>query len=128
MARNFATKEGAKVQAYCMYVKLLQRAFGGKVPPDAAGAFNQCFLSYFLNKYFTFQSRDNSVKGILKFTVNITACYLLAYGAAKPLIRLLFSGLPGNWQDNIAMLAGMCIFVFLNYCGQRFFVFRKSTV
>ncbi|MCD8377053.1 MAG: hypothetical protein LUD69_08925 [Oscillospiraceae bacterium] len=44
MARNFATKEGAKVQAYCMYVKLLQRTFGGNVPPAAAGAFNQCFL------------------------------------------------------------------------------------
>ncbi|MCD8376396.1 MAG: hypothetical protein LUD69_05585 [Oscillospiraceae bacterium] len=43
MARNFATKEGAKVQAYCMYVKLLQRTFGGKVPPAAADAFNQCF-------------------------------------------------------------------------------------
>ncbi|MCD8376942.1 MAG: hypothetical protein LUD69_08360 [Oscillospiraceae bacterium] len=43
MARNFATKEGAKVQEYCMYFKLLQRTFGGKVPPDAADAFNQCF-------------------------------------------------------------------------------------
>ena len=84
-------------------------------------------LSYFLNKYFTFQSRDNSVKGILKFAVNITVCYLVAYGGAKPLIRLLFSGLPGNLQDNIAMLAGMCIFILLNYCGQRFFVFRKRT-
>ncbi|MCD8376659.1 MAG: hypothetical protein LUD69_06920 [Oscillospiraceae bacterium] len=43
MARNFATKEGAKVQEYWMYFKLLQRTFGGKVPPAAAGAFNQCF-------------------------------------------------------------------------------------
>ncbi|MCD8375631.1 MAG: hypothetical protein LUD69_01665 [Oscillospiraceae bacterium] len=45
MARNFATKEGTKVQEYCMYFKLLQRAFGGKVPPAAAGVFNQCFLN-----------------------------------------------------------------------------------
>ncbi|MCD8376012.1 MAG: hypothetical protein LUD69_03650 [Oscillospiraceae bacterium] len=44
MARNFATKEGAKVQEYCMYFKLLQRTFGEKVPPAAADAFNQCFL------------------------------------------------------------------------------------
>ncbi|MCD8375965.1 MAG: hypothetical protein LUD69_03395 [Oscillospiraceae bacterium] len=51
MARNFATKEGAKVQEYCMYFKLLQRAFGGKVPPAAAGAFNQCFLMEGLIKY-----------------------------------------------------------------------------
>ncbi|MCD8376191.1 MAG: hypothetical protein LUD69_04555 [Oscillospiraceae bacterium] len=47
MARNFATKEGAKVQEYCMYFKLLQRTFGGKVSPDAAGAFNQCFLKLY---------------------------------------------------------------------------------
>ncbi|MCD8377107.1 MAG: hypothetical protein LUD69_09210 [Oscillospiraceae bacterium] len=52
MARNFATKEGAKVQEYCMYFKLLQRTFGGKVPPDAADAFNQCFLRGSLRKVF----------------------------------------------------------------------------
>lgn len=82
-------------------------------------------LSYFLNKYYTFKSRDNSLKGILKFVGNIVACYLIAYGAAKPLIRYSCSGLGTTWQDNIAMLAGMCIFVMLNYCGQRFFVFCK---
>ncbi|MCD8376340.1 MAG: hypothetical protein LUD69_05305 [Oscillospiraceae bacterium] len=40
-----------KVQEYCMYFKLLQRAFGGKVPPAAAGAFNQCFHSSFYEEY-----------------------------------------------------------------------------
>lgn len=81
-------------------------------------------LSYFLNKHFTFQSKDRSPRSILRFAVNITVCYLIAYGAAKPLIRHLFSGFASSLQDNIAMLAGMCIFVMLNYCGQRFFVFR----
>ncbi len=32
------------MQEYCMYFKLLQRTFGEKAPPAAAGAFNQCFL------------------------------------------------------------------------------------
>ncbi len=81
-------------------------------------------LSYFLNKHFTFQNKERSVKSVLKFAVNIAACYLIAYGVAKPLIRQLFSGLGTTMQENIAMLAGMCIFVVLNYCGQRFFVFR----
>ncbi len=84
-------------------------------------------LSYFLNKYFTFQSRDNSAKSIVRFVVNISVCYLVAYGGAKPLVRYLFSGLGTTIQDNLAMLAGMCIFVVLNYCGQRFFVFRKES-
>ncbi len=83
-------------------------------------------LSYFLNKHFTFQSRDHSPRSILRFAVNITVCYLVAYGAAKPLVRYLFVGLGTTVQDNVAMLAGMCIFVLLNYCGQRFFVFRKD--
>ncbi|MCD7918956.1 MAG: GtrA family protein [Clostridiales bacterium] len=83
-------------------------------------------LSYFLNKHFTFQSRDNSPKSILRFALNITVCYLVAYGVAKPLVRYLFSGLGTTLQDNLAMLGGMCIFVALNYCGQRFFVLRKA--
>lgn len=83
-------------------------------------------LSYFLNKHFTFQSRDNSARSVLRFVVNITVCYLVAYGAARPLIRWIFSGLAANLQDNLAMLGGMCIFVALNYCGQRFFVFRAA--
>lgn len=29
-------------------------------------------------------------------------------------------------QENIAMLAGMCIFVGMNYLGQRFVVFREA--
>ncbi len=83
-------------------------------------------LSYFLNKHFTFQSRDNSPKGVLQFVVNITVCYLVAYGGTQPLVGYLFSGLEETVRDNLAILAGMCIFVVLNYCGQRFFVFRKT--
>ncbi len=66
-------------------------------------------LSYFLNKHFTFQNRERSVKNILKFAANIAVCYLIAYGAAKPLIRHIFSGLGTTLQENIAMQAGLCI-------------------
>lgn len=82
-------------------------------------------LSYFLNKHFTFQSRDNSVKGVLRFAVNITFCYLFAYGIAKPLTIQILSNCSPTLQDNIAMLVGICLFVALNYIGQRFFVFKN---
>ena len=75
-------------------------------------------LSYFLNKYFTFQSKGSNG--------NITICYLCAYGLAKPLVRWALAGMGTTVQDNAAMLAGMCLFVAFNYCGQRFFVFKKS--
>ena len=81
---------------------------------------------YFLNKYFTFKNRQKSVKTVLKFVVNIAVCYLVAYGLAKPVAAWLFSGFSVTVQENIAMLAGMCIFLGMNYLGQRFVVFREA--
>lgn len=82
--------------------------------------------SYFLNKYFTFQNKEKSPIILLKFVVNITVCYLIAYGGAKKLILLLLSGFSKQWQDNVAMICGMGLFVILNYFGQRFFAFKKK--
>ncbi len=83
-------------------------------------------LSYFLNKYFTFQSREKGVRVVARFVINITLCYLLAYGVAKPLAARVLSGAGKSVQENGAMLVGMCLFVGLNYLGQRFFAFRSG--
>lgn len=83
-------------------------------------------LSYILNRLFTFRSSENTARTLPRFVVNISLCYLLAYGAAKPLAAWLLSGLAQNVQENVAMLAGMCLFVALNYLGQRFFVFNEK--
>ena len=83
-------------------------------------------LSYFLNKHFTFRNKSKDPKVILRFVVNITVCYLVAYGLAKPLVRTLLSGMSVTVQDNGAMLVGMVVFVGLNYIGQRFFAFREE--
>lgn len=82
--------------------------------------------SYFLNKYFTFQNKDKSPIIVLKFIINITVCYLIAYGGAKKFILFLLSDFPTKWQDNIAMVCGMGLFIVLNYFGQRFFAFKKK--
>ena len=84
-------------------------------------------VSYFLNKYFTFQNKERSLKQMIRFIVNIAACYLAAYGAAKPLISWLLSDMNEKVQGNAAMLAGMCLFVVLNYFGQRWFVFQDHS-
>lgn len=81
-------------------------------------------LSYFLNKYFTFQNNSKGFKVILKFTINITICYLVAYGLAKPLTVMAMASFGPNIQNNIAMLAGSIFFVVLNYVGQRFWAFK----
>lgn len=83
-------------------------------------------LSYFLNKYFTFRQRQRSWAEIGRFVLNISVCYALAYGLARPLVRWALSSASGSLQDNAAMLVGMCAFVGFNYLGQRFFVFPEK--
>lgn len=83
-------------------------------------------LSYFLNKYFTFQNKEKSVRQMVYFVINITVCYLIAYGVAQPLVKWLLTNANKDLQNNIAMLVGMCLFVGLNYMGQRFFVFKNN--
>lgn len=83
-------------------------------------------LSYFLNKYFTFQNKKRSWKQIGMFVINITICYLVAYGCAKPIVAYLLKGSTKVLLENISMLVGMGAFVVLNYLGQRLFVFKEK--
>ena len=83
-------------------------------------------LSYFLNKYFTFQNKEKSVAQVVRFIINIAVCYLLAYGIAKPLTLAVLAGFGEKVQTNIAMLVGMCLFTALNYIGQRLFAFKET--
>ena len=80
-------------------------------------------LSFFLNKYYTFEYKGDMAGSAVRFIINIAVCYLLAYGIAKPLVLAV---LPGSQklQENVAMLVGMCLFVGFNYLGQRLFAFR----
>ena len=85
-------------------------------------------LSYFLNKHFTFKNTEKGWKPVFRFVVNIGACYLLAYGIAIPAMEWALGGLgmSSQLQGNLTMLAGSCLFVALNYFGQRFFAFRNK--
>lgn len=83
-------------------------------------------VSYLLNKYFTFNNKEKSLKQVVKFVVNISLCYLLAYGIAKPTVEFILSPLTLRVKENLAMLVGMGLFVAFNYIGQRFFVFKND--
>lgn len=82
--------------------------------------------SYFLNKHFTFKNTEKGIKPALKFALNIAVCYFLAYGLAQPLAEWILSSQSETVRTNLAMLAGMCLFVAFNYIGQRFFAFREK--
>ena len=83
-------------------------------------------LSFFLNKYFTFGSREKSAGEVVRFAVNIAACYLLAYGISKPLCVAVLASASPAIRDNVSMLFGMCLFTVFNYLGQRFFAFHAK--
>ena len=81
-------------------------------------------VSFFLNKYFTFENKKWEWAQVWKFALNVTVCYLLGYGLAKPLVMRLLEGQAVRVQENVAMLVGMCLYTGLNYLGQRFFAFK----
>ena len=84
-------------------------------------------MSYFLNKYFTFQNTEKGWKPVFRFALNIAVCYGLAYGIAIPLMQLALSGMEETMAKVIAKTLGACLFVGFNYLGQRFFAFKTTT-
>lgn len=90
----------------------------------AAGA----TLSFFLNRSFTFHSKENFWRSLVKFIVNVAVCYVIAYALAQPLVSWVLGGtaIPPVWQERIAKVVGMGLYTLLNYFGQRFFAFRKG--
>ena len=93
---------------------------------SAANYILASILSFVLNKKFTFRHEGDTAKSGIRFAMNIAVCYLVAYGIAKPAASAMLTGVAVNTQENVAMLIGMCLFVGLNYIGQRLFVFRKK--
>lgn len=93
---------------------------------SASNYFFGSIVSYLLNKYFTFKYHEKGWYSLIRFTLNILVCYLLAYGIAKPFIHWMLSNFTKNIQENISMMLGMCLFVVFNYLGQRFFAFKKK--
>lgn len=92
---------------------------------SASNYFLTSVLSFFLNKYFTFQNTEKSRSQVIRFVVNIAVCYLLAYGIARPGCRYFLSNATVQIRDNVSMLAGMCLFTFLNFFGQKLFTFQN---
>jgi putative flippase GtrA len=86
------------------------------------------FVSYLLNRKFTFQSKVRFQKGVPLFIMIIFLCYLLAYSVSDILAKNLYhSGitLPLLQQDELAIVLGSVIYTISNYIGQRYIVFRK---
>lgn len=89
-------------------------------------------ISYFLNKHYTFGYHEKGWWSIIRFTINIIVCYLIAFSVARPLVRFCLSyigfELSVSIIENIAMLVGTGVFMVVNYLGQRFFTFHEKAI
>lgn len=83
-------------------------------------------LSFFLNKYWTFNVRKWSLYMVAAFAANIAISYVFAYKIAITALYFLFAEYPQKILDNASLFVGMCLFTGLNYIGQRFIVFSKN--
>lgn len=83
-------------------------------------------VSFFLNKYFTFQCKEWDWSQVVRFVVNLLVCYVSAYWFAREVILFMLRNCDLWIQDNVAMVVGMCLYTVLNYFGQRFLTFTKK--
>lgn len=91
-------------------------------------------ISYFIGSVFSYHANgkltfkvENKDKWLpWRFALNIIVCYAVAFGVARPLVRYLLASQPLVIVDNVAMIVGMGIFIFMNFFGQKLFVFRKK--
>ena len=82
-------------------------------------------FSYHANGKLTFKVEHKDKWLPWRFAANIIVCYLVAFSVAQPLVRYLLSSQSAVIVDNVAMVLGMCIFIVMNFFGQKLFVFRK---
>jgi putative flippase GtrA len=91
---------------------------------SAANYIAGSILSFFLNKYFTFNAKGWSIFMVLAFVANIALCYFIAYGIAELAMGYFLRNSSLEIRENAALFTGMCLFTGLNYLGQRLVVFN----
>lgn len=87
---------------------------------NAAGA----FVSFLLNRSFTFKSDIPVQKGLPKFLTIILICYFFSYFVSEQLTEQ-FSYVSPSFGQNVAVLIGSVLYTISNYLGQKYFVFGK---
>lgn len=93
-----------------------------------SGNLSGAFISFMLNKSFTFRSQASIYETLYRFIIVIGSCYLLSYfigiRSAFWLLQKLVD-LPVSYVEEMAILLGTGFYTILNYFGQRQFVFSK---
>jgi putative flippase GtrA len=87
------------------------------------------FVSYLLNRTFTFKSNATIGKSSMRFILVIIVCYFVSFTIGKhftPWALGLFPILSESYSSDIAILFSSGLYTFFNYFGQKIFVFPKT--
>ncbi len=128
------TVVGEGVVLLCLHLIGWKNFVWGAGAAAVAGTVVGSIVSFFLNKYFTFQNKEKSVKQVFKFTLNICVCLLIRVIVATGVSELckamswsMFGMDVNSFAGNMSWLVGACVFVACNYVGQRFFAFKENS-
>jgi putative flippase GtrA len=90
---------------------------------NTAGA----FISYWLNRSFTFNSQVSAHRGLPRFFTIILICYFGAYFLSERLLDWIshYQFVSTSVEQNIAVLVGSILYTGTNYIGQKYFVFSS---
>ena len=100
----------------------------GYWPSTAIAYVAGAVISFFLNKHFTFKSKQNVWKEALKFALMVAVCYVVAYSLAKPLMEwaLSFTSFSDIWTERITKIFAMGLYTLINYITQKFITFTNK--
>ncbi|MFX4304218.1 GtrA family protein [Exiguobacterium sp. A1_3_1] len=110
------TLVGLTVTLICFH--LFQTGYWG-----ATAIGNACgvWVSYMLNRRFTFRQETGGWSYWIRFLFVVSISYLIAYRFSLSVVNYILPHL----QETGAILIGMIIYTGLNYLGQSYWVFRK---
>lgn len=118
---------GNTLVGYGVTFFLYNLALWPPVLASAAGYLVGAVMSFLLNRYFTFHSKEAFWPSAVKFAVNVAVLWLLTTPLLQPwLAKKLQSVFVEKWANNVALVVCMGLYTILNYFGQRFFAFRRK--
>ncbi|WP_102274987.1 GtrA family protein [Cytobacillus massiliigabonensis] len=84
-------------------------------------------VSYSLNRTFTFHSKATLKKSVPRFITVILFCYFFSYAVSDMAASMIKDQFPLKMvtAENLAVLVGTAIYMIMNYCGQKLYVFNK---
>ncbi|MFD2682191.1 GtrA family protein [Bacillus seohaeanensis] len=87
------------------------------------------FVSYLLNRKFTFESNVPHVKGGLRFILIVFSSYVISYYTSFVLASWfteLFSFTFFLTQKELAVVGGTVLYTVTNFLGQKYIVFKEN--